>query len=346
MSKYNAKITKLPKSSVSIEAEIDATIFESYREKAVKHMGEHLEVDGFRKGKAPEAVILKHIPEMAILEEMANDAIADHYIKILEEEKIDAIGRPEVTITKIAKDNPLSFKITTATVPEVTLPDYKKIAKKEGKKVEVKVEEKEVEDTLLTLRREHALRDKGPEFKREDLKDEDLPVEDDEFAKKLGAFENIAGLKTKIEENIKLEKEGHEREKNRLTIIEAILKDTKIEIPDLLVESELDKMLYKMESDITSMGLGFDDYLTHLKKSKEDLRNEFRADAEKRATIEMVIHEIAKIEKIVPDAEAVKKEVAHILDMYKDADAIRAQVYVETLMISQEVWKLLENQGE
>jgi len=345
MSKYNTKITKLPKSSLSIEAEINEETFETYRGKAVKHMGEHLELDGFRKGKAPEAVILKHIPEMAILEEMANDAISEHYIKILEEEKIDAIGRPEVTITKIAKGIPLSFKITTAIIPEVTLPDYKKIAKKEGRKIEITVEDREVLDTILTLRREHALKERGPEFKKEDLKDEDLPVENNEFAKKLGAFETMEDLSKKIGENIKLEKENHEREKNRLTIIEKIIADTKIEIPDLLVESELDKMLYKMESDITSMGLGFDDYLTHLKKTREGLRNEFRVDAEKRATIELVIHEIAKKENITPEKDAVEKEVTHILDTYKEADPVRARVYVESLLVSKSIWELLEKQS-
>ena len=57
-------------------------------------------------------------------------ALSEYYPKILEENKIDAISRPEISITKLARKNPLGFKIKTATMPEMKLPDYKQIAKK------------------------------------------------------------------------------------------------------------------------------------------------------------------------------------------------------------------------
>ena len=56
-------------------------------------------------------------------------ALNEHYPKIIEEEKIDAISRPEISITKLARKNPLGFKIKTAVLPEIKLPDYKNIAK-------------------------------------------------------------------------------------------------------------------------------------------------------------------------------------------------------------------------
>src|SRR3989344_2431889 len=123
------KISKLPKSEIEIEVEIEAALFESYFTKALKRLGEHLELDGFRRGKAPEKVLLSKIPEIKILEEMAGLALGEHYPKILEQEKIDAISRPDISITKLARNNPLGFKIKTAVLPEIELPNYKEIAK-------------------------------------------------------------------------------------------------------------------------------------------------------------------------------------------------------------------------
>ena len=124
------KIIKLPKSEIEIEGELEADIFENYFTKALKRLGENLKIDGFRKGKIPENILLSKIPEITILEEMAQIALNEHYPKILEEEKIDAIGRPEISITKLARKNPLGFKIKTAVLPKIKLPDYKGIAKK------------------------------------------------------------------------------------------------------------------------------------------------------------------------------------------------------------------------
>lgn len=123
-------VKKLPKSEIEIEGEIEIDIFESYFGEALKKIGEMLELDGFRKGKIPDNILLSKVPEIRILEEMAELALSEHYPKIIEEEKIEAISRPEISITKLARKNPFGFKIKTAVLPEIKLADYKKIAKK------------------------------------------------------------------------------------------------------------------------------------------------------------------------------------------------------------------------
>jgi len=107
-------VKKLPKSEVEIEGELEVSVFESYFAKALKKIGETLKLDGFRKGKIPESVLLSKVPEIHVLEEMAEMALGEHYPKIIENEKIDAISRPEISITKLARNNPLGFKIKTA----------------------------------------------------------------------------------------------------------------------------------------------------------------------------------------------------------------------------------------
>ena len=132
----NLEIKKLPGSETEISGEIEADVFESFRNEAVKELSAEVKIDGFRPGNAPEKVLINKVGESALLETMAEIALQKEYQKILEENKIFAIGRPQITITKIAKNNPLGFKIKMATVPEITLPDYKKIAsgiKEDGK---------------------------------------------------------------------------------------------------------------------------------------------------------------------------------------------------------------------
>jgi trigger factor len=289
---YNITVTKLPNSEVELKGEITAEAFEKFRTHAMKHVSEHVEVPGFRKGKVPADVLEKHVSPMAVLQEMADHAFNEFYPKMLDEHKIDAIGNPAIQVTKIAAGNPLGFTIRTATMPEVTLPDYKTIAKKEGKKIETEVTDEELEKAITELKKMRAQQEKPQseaateEVKEgEEKKEEVLPELTDEYVKALGPFENVADFKTKFRENLKNEKEHREHEKNRLAIIEKILGETKVEVPSLLIESELNRMLYQMQSDISRMGLSYEDYLKHLNKSEEAIREEFKPDAEKRVKI-------------------------------------------------------------
>lgn len=354
MPKINVK--KLPKSEVEIEGELEADVFETYFDKALKRIGEHLEIDGFRKGKVPENVLLSKVPEAQILGEMAEMALSEYYPKILEENKIDAISRPEISITKLARKNPLGFKIKTAIMPEMKLPDYRQIAKKvlsDIKEEEKKpnVTEKEVEDTIIDIRKSRAPKihmatspQPSPETGEGAMPELELPEFNDQFVQALGPFKDIKDFKEKLRENIKLEKENQVKEKTRLKIVEKIIDDLKVEMPEILIEVELDKILYRMESDITQMGLKFEDYLKHLNKSVEDLRKEFRTDAEKKAKLALVLNKIAVDEKIVANPEQVTDEVAKILEHYKDADPERAKIHAENVLTNEAVFRFLEDQ--
>jgi trigger factor len=357
-------VTKLPKSEVEIEGEIDSEIFESYFEKALKKLGENLKLDGFRQGKIPENVLLSNIPEMSILEEMAELALGEYYPKMIADEKIDAIGRPEISITKLARKNPLGFKIKTAILPEIKLSDYKGSAKKiiseltEAEK-DTTVTDEDLENTIMDIRKSRAPKvhmatppqplpegegAPSPSGKAGEGVEPELPKFNDAFVQAIGPFKDVADFKAKLRENIKLEKENQVKEKTRLKIIEKILEESTLEVPEILVEAEVSKILYRMESDITQMGLKFEDYLKHLNKTVDDLKKEFRNDGEKKAKLALILNEIAKAEKITADPEQVAKEVAAILEHYKDADPERAQMHAENVLTNEKIFQFLENQ--
>lgn len=346
-------IKKLEKSEVEIVGALDWASFEKYEDKALSVIGDRLELPGFRKGKAPADVVRTHASEMMILEEMAEQALHDAYPKIIEEHKLDAIGRPQIMITKIAKGSDLEFKIVTAVLPEMKLPDYKKLAKEIVKKNPVKVDdvpEADVEKAVLELRKMRA-HQAMPKHEHEhadeahpELTEEQLPAFDDAFVKTFGEFESTDAFKDKIRKNLKMEKEVIEKDKLRLAIVEELLKETSGDIPEILIESETDKILYKLEADITQMGFKFDDYLVQIKKTEEELRKEWRADAEKRAKLQLTIHNISNKENLKPTEEEIEKEVTNILTVYKDADPVRARAYVENMMENEKVFQFLESQ--
>ncbi len=343
--KYSVSVKKLPKSKVEITAAIPAADFDATRSVAVKHIGKDAELPGFRKGHVPEKMLVSRIGEAAILEEMAEVSIAKAYPEILIGEKIDALGRPEVKITKVAPGNPLEFVITTAVFPEVTLPDHKKIAGKiAGKKDEIKVTDEEVENTLTQIRKMRAegmAKKAGIEF---DEKAE-LPALDDEFVKTLGTFDSVKAFTDELRINISKEKEREARDKKRVAIMEALVADATIELPEIIVEQELHRMQDEFAHEIERMGMTFDAYTKAVGKSKEDMEKEWLPDAEKRAKTQLITSKIAEVESITPDKETMEREAAALRSQYPDASEDRIYSYIEMLLTNEKVFQFLETQG-
>ena len=347
-----ASVKKLDKSRVEITGSIPVEIWEKSRKQAIKHINESITLDGFRKGNIPENILVAKVGNMAILEEMAELALPKAYVDILVEHKIDAVGKPEIHITKLAADNPLEFKAVTAVVPEVTLPDYQKLAAKEVAKQnpeEVKVTDQDIDDAILRIRKSRVSHEDHDHVKmsaeeHEKAIQSSMPELTDDFVKTLGDFKDVPDFKDKLSAMVAEEKKATFREKLRLKIAEAIAGATKAELPDIMVESEVSRAEAQFRADIERMGVKLDDYLKHAKKSIDDIRKEWRPDAEKKAKLQLVLNEIAKKENIKPDAAEIEAEVNHIVAHYKDADRERAAVYAETVLTNDKVFQWLEGQ--
>lgn len=347
-----AEIKKLPNAEVEISVTISGETLDALKNEVLETLSKTLELDGFRKGKAPKDVVLKHVGDATLLKETAERALQSAYPNILIEENIDAIGYPMINITKLAWGNPLLATLRTAVVPEVTLPDYKKIAEKHYKETGgsvYAVSDKEIDDVLLELRKGKAHSDwhqANPDEKDHDnhpdfSKEENLPILDEKFAALMGPFKTVDELKEQIKKNIGKEKEMKDEEKNRIALFDEILDKTKADIPNILVESELAKMLGGLKDDVARAGVSFEDYLKEIKKTEEDIRKEWRVGAEKRAKLQLVMNEIAKKEGIKPDQAILENEVKKLSEHYKDADPERIRIYVETTLINEEVVKML-----
>jgi trigger factor len=343
-------------STAEILVHMKAEEFSMYYNKGVQKIKEIAEVDGFRKGHAPESVILSQFGEMAILQEMADMAIQDTFSQEILESGVDAIGRPDVSVTKLAKDNDFEYKITVAVLPKLELPDYMKLAQSVATEVAV-VEDKDVQEVLLELRKmrahkelhadgsEHAHGDDAHDKEHSDIdatEAKDLPELTDEYVLELGDFKTVAELEQKITENLKLEKQQKAKEKRRNEILEKIVAGTEGTLPNVLIESETDRMLAQMRGDVAQMGGKFEEYLTYIKKTESDLRTEWRADAEKRAKIQLILNQIAAEKNVTADAGQVAKEAKRLMEMYSDADEKTATDYMSQMLQNEAVLKDIE----
>lgn len=354
----------LPKGLVELKIVVDEKELEAYHDKALTAVQQAVEVDGFRKGNAPEDLIVKKYGDMVILEEMANFALRAAYVKAVEDHKLNPISDPQVTITKIAKNNPLELTITVPVMPDITLPSYKKLAKDavtDGEKIEVT--DKDIEVVLEELRKGRATQhnhdheghdhthdhhDHVEEAKEGDEKKEVvLPELNDEFAQSFGPeFKTLAELKSKVSENLKLEKEQKLREKRRTAIMEKLVAETKTELPDVIIEGELNNMLAQMRADITRFGGTWEEYLAHSKKTEEEIKKDWISDAHKRAMSQLLLHKIGQTEKLTATEEEVEVELVRLLATVQDADEERAKAYLYQALTNDKVLAFLEKAAD
>src|SRR4051812_39762943 len=96
----------LPASEVELTGEVPYEELATYREHAIKHLAEHMELPGFRPGKVPMDMALKKIGEQAALEEAVELFVKDFYPALVEAHELDAVGRPNISVTKLAVGNP------------------------------------------------------------------------------------------------------------------------------------------------------------------------------------------------------------------------------------------------
>jgi len=158
----NYTTQKLPKSQIEIKVTTPFIELEPFIKKAAILISEETDIEGFRRGKAPYEVVKNRFGEMAIYERAAELAVRKTYPEVIagiknQESKIKddftPIGQPEVAVTKLAPGNDLEYKIKLAYLPEIKLPDYKKIAKAVfvGKKPQEVLEE-EISKTVDWIR--------------------------------------------------------------------------------------------------------------------------------------------------------------------------------------------------
>ena len=259
------------------------------------------------------------------------------------------------------------------TMPAIILPNYTDIAKKKNneKKDPVTITEEEIEKSLEWLKKTREQKEAIAEQETKDAKkeektepnsaneaspsaqaseDKNETTYDDEFAKSVGNFKTLEELRTTIETNLKLEKEQKARDAYKMSLLDGIIEKSEMDLPELLIASEQQKMLQELQINIGQMGMPWEEYLKHIKKSEEDLQKEWRPDAERRVKAALVLKEIGKQEALDPTEEETMKWAEMYVErqpeeVQKQINPIRVKEYAYGVLRNEKVFAFLESIG-
>ena len=149
----SVQVEKLEKNMAKLTVEVSAEDFKAAIKKAFNKNKNRFAIPGFRKGKAPQAMIEKMYGEGVFYEDAADEAINASYAEAMKESGLDIVSRPEVTIEKIGKDEPFVYSALVAVKPEVTLGQYKGV---EVEKADASVSAEDVEAELKKVQEQNA----------------------------------------------------------------------------------------------------------------------------------------------------------------------------------------------
>ncbi len=236
-------------------------------------------VKGFRPGKAPRQMIESQHGALA-REEVIKKLIPEVYHEGIKQEKIDALDLPEIHDVEY-KDGLIRFKAHVDIKPEVKLGNYKgiKVTRKSSK-----VTDEELDKTL-------------DYFKKAQGGEKEVAV-DDAFVKSLG-YPSLAEFKQSLTRQMETDKDRQNRIDVENQLVDALIKDAKLAVPESLVKRQLEHRMHDMQHRMKDQGMPE----TEIKKREEEMRKEFEKTAEKDVKVYLILDAIAKAEGIHTHSE-------------------------------------------
>ena len=138
---------------IKIEIKIDAEKFDNAIKKVYFQSAKYFNIPGFRKGKAPQAIVEKYYGKEIFYEDAFNEIAEDEYRKAIEDNKLEVVSKPEIDIVKMEKGQDLIFTATVQTKPDSKLDKYKGI---EIDKIEYNVKASDVKEELKKMQEKNA----------------------------------------------------------------------------------------------------------------------------------------------------------------------------------------------
>jgi len=150
-----------------------------------------------------------------------------------------------------------------------------------------------------------------------EVKAKELPEMDDEFAKDVDdEVETLAELKEKTKKRLEEQKQNEADAAVRESLINQATENAEIDIPDAMVDSELDRMVREFEQRLQQQGMTLEMYTQFSGQSEDELKDQMKGDAEKRVQTNLVLEAIAQVENLEATDEDVQEELQSMADMY------------------------------
>jgi len=145
----NVQVQKKNEGQTELTVEVSVAETEPFLKRAADRLAQKTSIPGFRPGKAPMNVVKSRYGEMAIYEEALQDLVTQTLWKALKEKDIESVGKPEISVEKVAPGNTVTYKAVVAEMPNVELHKWSDIRVKRNK---ITVTDEEVEKVIEDLR--------------------------------------------------------------------------------------------------------------------------------------------------------------------------------------------------
>lgn len=391
----NVTHEKLDSKKVKLEVTVEAAKLDEAIRKSYKKNVKNLNVQGFRKGKAPLALVKQFYGVEVLFDDATDFLLNETYPKAIEEAGIKPVDYPKIDITQMEEGQDFIYSAEVEVYPEFDLPEYKGLevekpvikvtdhdidheiehlverngrveSRPEGSEVamgdiavinfngkvdgvefeggkgdnfELEIGAKmfigDFEDQLIGSKvgdqkvvkvtfpedyQAEEVKGKDAEFDVEilDIKGKEFPEVDDEFASEVSEFETLEELKASIRAG--LEEDANNRAKSELNnnLIKALADKTEIDIPDAMVETNIDRLVRDFEQRIQQQGISKEMYLQMTGQDESAIREMFRDNAKNVVKNDLIIEAIVAKEGIEASEEEITAKADEITKMYGD----------------------------
>ncbi|EKD84863.1 MAG: hypothetical protein ACD_38C00148G0012 [uncultured bacterium] len=328
-------IVKQPKSIVEVTVTVLWGDVQTMWDQTLSKMAGEVELPGFRKGAAPLPMVESQLGTK-LQDEVLKAAMPNFLIEALKGTDIVPIDYPKYDLIAFTKGQTIQFKATITNKPQVVVGNYKgiKVTRTAPKPVVEEEVQKIIDDLYKrwkakqssavslqssatqnqnTTGQTGSISFQGGQTQTQTPANGQTEGPDDVFAKAMGAL-SLSDLKTKVRKDL----ESNVSYNNELDYEEAILQEvekiTTVELPEILIGDELNRMLVSLQRRVADMGLLLEDYLKSQGKTLEQLKDEWRVQAEKNVRMELGLAEIARSENVTITDEELKAEIDKIQD--------------------------------
>jgi trigger factor len=406
----NVEVTRLPESRVALKVELTPQEVEGALDRTYKQLVQRVNIPGFRKGKAPRAVVERMVGAEYFLHEATDEAVRWGYRKAIDSENLTPIDQAEIDTGPDAHEHvetgePFHFEATVAVKPEVQLPDYTTIRVERD---QVEVTNDDVNEVIEDIRERNATlepvsrpaqigdvvtinitgRVDGEEMINNDnaeyeLRDEEngepdptlpglsaelvgisageirefvlrlpeeypdenvagksllvrvlaketkrkvLPDLNDDFAQSVSVFQTVDKLRDGVRGNLEVERRVEADEKLVTDAVDAVTERTFIDIPPVLIDEEIDRVIDDMRVTFERQRLSLETYLEATQKTEADLRHDMRESAAKNVKQSLVLGAIADAENITVSNRELETALEEALRTMQTTDVERRRL--------------------
>lgn len=328
-------VNKLPKSLVEVMVTVPwADVLPKWNE-TLQRLAADIELPGFRKGQAPLPMVEQSLGQK-LQDEVFKVVMPQALIEALQGSNIVPIDYPKYQLISMTPNQQLVFKATITERPEVKVGGYKGISvqKPSAKAITDEDVHKLIEDLYKRWKAKQSSvvssqssvtqqtnQTAGSLSFNQTAAPSDISASanasadkpDDAFARAVGA-QSLEDLKTKIKADLENEAKYNNELDFEELILQEVEKMTTVDVPEILVGDELNRMLVSMQRRVADIGLLMDDYLKGQGETLEGIKAKWRGQAEKNVRMELGLAEVARQEKVeITDVE-LQAEIDKIQD--------------------------------